>query len=347
MDLMQSELYKADIERVVSSIDLSVFKNNTFLITGGLGLICSAVIDVLAYYEIKNNDGIRIIVGARDESQFFERYGDYSFIQFWKYDALSNNIFTHNPNYIIHGAGLASPDKYVSMPVETMLTNIKGVTDCLDYSVQANVKTLLYISSSEVYGIKETDKCYAEEDYGYVDLDSLRSSYSVGKRAGELLCKSFASEYGVNTVVARPGHIFGPSATQKDKRVSSLFAYQAASGNCIELKSSGLQKRSYQYSLDCAKALLILLLKGEKGESYNVGSEKVTTIREMAECYARAGNVELITAESVQVDKSFFNPMDNASLCIDKIKRLGYYDSFSVYEGFEHTIRIIRDLINR
>lgn len=45
-----------------------------------------------------------------------------------------------------------------------------------------------------------------------------------------MICKAYTSEYEVDTVIVRPGHIFGPSAKKDDKRISSDFAFKAAMG---------------------------------------------------------------------------------------------------------------------
>ena len=71
---------------------------------------------------------------------------------------------------------------------------------------------MLYVSSSEVYGKKNTDGPFIEGNYGEIDIDNIRSSYAVAKRASEMLCKAYFSEYGVNATIVRPGHIYGPSA---------------------------------------------------------------------------------------------------------------------------------------
>ena len=66
--------------------------------------------------------------------------------------------------------------------------------------------------------------------------------------------------------IVRPGHIYGPTATRKDNRVSTAFAYNASDGKDIIMKSDGAQIRSYCYMLDCASAILYVLLKGKKGK---------------------------------------------------------------------------------
>lgn len=36
-----------------------------------------------------------------------------------------------------------------------------------------------------------------------------------------MMCKAYSSEYDVDTVIVRPGHIYGPSAKRNDRRISS------------------------------------------------------------------------------------------------------------------------------
>ena len=249
-------------------------------------------------------------------------------------------------DYIIHCAGVSHPEMYVRKPVETMLSNIRGVVNLLDYAKAHNVKRLAYISSSEVYGKKEDIGSFCEDTYGVVEFDKLRSTYPIAKQASELLCKSYSAEYGVETVCIRPGHIFGPAASQSDTRVVSQFSHLGAQGQPLVLKSAGLQKRSYCYSLDCAGAILCALIKGESGESYNMGNDEIITIRQMAQIIAEISGVELIAKEPTPEEIQAFNPMNVSSLDNRKIKAIGYHECFSAKEAFSHTIRIIRDINN-
>ena len=344
-DILKNEIYLSDIERTLANLDLSKMTNKSILITGGLGLILSSVVDLLIKYNEQNNANINIFIANINEGRFATRYGSYSYIKYLPYDATRPINFNIAVDYIIHGAGVTSPELYVSMPVETMLSNFNGVLNLLEYAREHSVERMLYISSSEVYGTKDTSDAFEENRFGSVNINSIRSSYSEAKRASEVLCKSYTSEYDVDTVIVRPGHIYGPTASPRDRRISSEFAFLAAQGKPLEMKSLGLQKRSYCYSLDCAAAILVALINGEKGESYNIGHDEVTSIREMAQMIAEAGNVELKINEPTEADLRQFNPMDNSSLNNKKIKAIGYRDSFSVREGLSHTVNILADIL--
>lgn len=340
MKLLESVIYNDDLKRAVHNIDLEQLRGKSIFITGGLGLICSTIVDVLlAYGKIGH-----VYIGARNQNNFNERFAGNEKVSFYPYDAMKPLKLDIEPDYIIHGAGMASPELYTLMPVETVLSNFDGIHALLQFAKDNSVKRVLYISSSEVYGKKIIDEPYVEGNYGEVDIDSIRSSYIIAKRSSEMLCKAYASEYGINVVIVRPGHIFGPSLRKEDKRISSNFALKAASGEKLEMKSSGLQKRSYCYSIDCALQILTVLLNGECGQAYNIGHDEVTTIKEMAEIYAKAGNVELIVAKPTESEIKAFNPMNNSALDNTKVKELGYHDVFSVEEGLVHTVEILKEI---
>jgi len=340
MKILENKLYIEDLRKTISNLDLTSLSGKTVLVTGGLGLICSSVVDLL----YAANLGIKILVADINEPFFAERYGGYPNIQYVKYNALEPLNFDFTVDYIIHGAGLASPELYTTKPVETMTSNFNGVLNLLEYARSCGVKRLLYISSSEVYGNKSTDDAFIEDMFGSANINTVRASYYEAKRASEVLCRGYSSEYGVETVIVRPGHIYGPTASPRDRRISSDFAFKAARGEKLEMKSSGLQKRSYCYSLDCAAAMLVALTNGVVSESYNLGHDQVTTIRRMSEILAESGNVDLFIAEPTEAELKQFNPMNNSSLNNEKIKAIGYKDAFTVEEGLSHTVQIIKEL---
>lgn len=143
--------------------------------------------------------------------------------------------------------------------------------------------------------------------------------------------------------MVRPGHVYGPTASIKEKRISSDFAYKAARGEKLEMLSAGLQNRSYCYCIDASMAILTCLINGVPGEAYNIGTEDVTSIREMERILAKAGGVELKTKEPTKEEKSAFNPMNNSSLNVKKISEIDYIESFTARESLEHTVLILKE----
>ena len=340
MGLLNSELYRNDIKSALEKYDFSSFNGKSILVTGATGLICSSLIDALLILQEITGIKIKIMGAGRNPNKIEKRFDDRIIPII--YNAILPLQLVEDVDFIIHGAGSASPELYAKKPVETMLSNIYGVNNLLNYCVGKKTR-MVYISSSEVYGQKDKEDPFIETNYGYIDLDNIRNSYSESKRASEMLCKSYAIEYGVDVSMVRPGHVYGPTASTKDKRISSDFAYKAARGEKLEMLSAGLQNRSYCYCIDASMAILTCLINGVSGEAYNIGTEDVTSIREMAQILAKAGGVELKIKEPTKEEKRVFNPMNNSSLNMRKISEIGYIESFTAREGLEHTVLILRE----
>lgn len=347
MKIYEVPQYASDLEKELKNTDLDFLRGKSILITGSTGLICSALVDMLLFGNKHFNTEIHIFAAGRNEEKIRQRFdfsgGD---ISFFEYDALKPLESSEHFDYIVHGASNASPELYVSQPVETMLSNIGGIDNLFRVAIKNGTKRLLYISSSEVYGRKDHSGPFGENEYGYVDILNVRSSYPSGKRASETLCRAYGSEYGIETVIVRPGHIYGPTATPNDKRISSNFAYRAANGENLVMKSRGTQLRSYCYCLDCASAILTVLGKGENGQAYNISnSESIITIYRMAQLLANSAGVHLEVTSANEQDKTIFNPMENSSLEAHKLEALGWTGIFNAETGITHTVSILRELL--
>ena len=344
MSLYDSDIWLNDLDTIVDSLpELDQLAGKTVLITGAAGLICSSVVDVMIRYNETHQQQIKILVAGRSENKIKSRFANFyqkPYLTFVQYDANSMCFDCSIPvDYIIHGASNASPDLILKEPVETMLSNIGGLKCLLDYARDNDVKRVLYISSSEVYGNKETEQPYKTEEYGYIDLLNPRNSYSVSKRAAETLCVSYAAEYGVNTVIVRPGHIYGPTASTTDKRVSSLWAYAAARGENIVMKSDGSQMRSYCYCLDCASAILTVLINGESANAYNISNKNsLATIRDIADELAKAGGVEVHYENPSDIEMRSYNLMSISALNAQKLEELGWKAVFDLETGVKRTL---------
>ena len=346
MRLLNNKVYTKDLDYVLAQHDFSPLNGKSVLVTGATGLIGSAIVDLLLRYSEYQENDIRIYIAARSAEKVEERFGMCDYLQYMPYDALKPVNFDFHTDFIIHAASNASPDAYMKDPVGTMMSNFLGLDNLLRYGLQCKAEKTVYISSSEVYGRKDSAGAYSEMDYGFVDLLNARSSYPMGKRASETLCASYAAQYGSSFSIARPGHVYGPTATTRDKRVSSAFAYLSAKGQDITMKSEGTQLRSYCYCVDCASAVLQILLYGRNGEAYNISnSSSVITIRRMAEILADAGNVQLLFELPSAAEKAAFNPMDNSSLTSDKLESIGWKGLFTAEEGLSHTVNILKSFL--
>lgn len=347
MNLWNSPTYRRELQEVLSTMDLSPLRGKSILITGATGLICSAVVDLLLLFNETAQGGMTIYAASRSVARIEARFPDKtsSGLVAVEYDATEGKSFPFAVECIVHGAGNASPDKYISEPVDTLMANILGVQTLLRYGKECGLSKFVYLSSSEVYGKLTQAEPLVENVYGTVDVLAPRSSYPLGKQAAEALCIAFGNQYGMNVSIARPGHVYGPTATVTDNRVSSAFARQAALGEDLVMKSAGTQLRSYCHCLDCASAILTILLKGERQQAYNISNrDSIITIRQMAEIIARTAGVRLIMDVPTALEQAAFNPMDNSSLNSDKLYGLGWKGLLDAEKGFANTIAVLKEL---
>ena len=344
--ILDSKQYKNDLLLTITKNDFSFLASKKILIIGGFGLIGSSIVDIILMSNAVSKTNAKIYVADLSSKLDSTRFGNGDYVRLLNYDALQQISFVDNFDYVIYCAGIANPFLYLEKPVETILSNFDGVKNMLFYCLKHNVEKFLFVSSSEVYGGKDNHLPFKEDNYGVISIDSVRSSYPISKKATEVLCKSFFAEYGLKTYIVRPGHIYGPTSSEFDTRVSSLFCWNAAKHQDIILKSDGKQQRSYCYSLDCASAILFLIKNGSPGESYNIGSKYPISIFEMANFISKYSGVPLSINKKLDLNKEINNPMDISSLDSSKILSLGYQYLFDPFDGFRHTIDILSYILN-
>ena len=314
----------------------------SILITGGTGMICSSLVELLFHLNEKYSANIQIILAGRSLERTCKRFyrwinkTDFTFVQ---YDATEKQELSISVDYIVHGASNASPAVYVKEPVETILANIVGLQSLLSMAVKMKSERVLYISSSEVYGNKAENRPYQETDYGYVDILNPRASYPCAKRTAETLCIAYGEEYGLDTVIVRPGTFMDRLLrTRIVEHLRSLPEMRFGAED-IAMKSAGLQLRSYCYTLDCASAILTVLLNGEKGNTYNISNKNsVVTIGDMAKALAKAVGRQVVYENASETEIKGYNLMSNSSLDAEKLEVLGWRAEFGLQEGAEKTV---------
>lgn len=337
--------YKDDILTVANlELPWEKLSNSNILITGATGLIGSCLVEVLMS---RPNKDYHVYASGRNEERAKARFAEFAedpAFHFFKYDVMKPLEGDVQFNYIIHAASNASPNFFVTKPVEVIKSNIYGVSNLMDYGLKHGLKRLLYVSSGEVYG--EGNGCVFTEDYsGYVNPISPRSCYPSSKRAAETLCVSYGAEYGVETVIARPSHTYGPNFTESDNRVYAQFIRNVLGDQDIVMKSTGSQFRSWCYVVDCASALLHILLKGENGQAYNVADESSNiTIKELAEMIAEIGGKKVVIELPSDEEQAGFNVVTRSLFATDKLQALGWGVSGSMKTKIESTINKAKDI---
>lgn len=334
-----TEKYLSDLTRIAACVpNIQRLSGSRILITGAGGLICSALVDFLMKLELD----IQVYAAGRDPEKLKERFSHWQSapnLHYVRYDALEPLALDMPMDFLIHGASNASPKAYATQPVETMLANFTGMHNVLEYAKDSHSRGVLYVSSSEVYGRKDNAELYGEAEYGFVDILNPRACYPCSKRAAETLCAAYTAQFGLRTVIVRPGHIYGPTATAHDDRASSQFPRDVLAGKDIIMKSAGSQLRSYCYVLDCVSAMVTVLLDGQTAEAYNISNpDSVVTIRQMAEGFAQAAGRRIVFENPSDVEVKSYNLMDNSALDAQRLMNLGWKGLFDLSAGVAATL---------
>lgn len=334
--------YRNDV-LAVANLDLPWEKlsNSNILVTGATGLIGSCLVEVLMS---RPNKDYHVYTSGRNEERAKARFAEFAddpAFHFFKYDVMKPLEGEIQFDYIIHAASNASPNFFATKPVEVIKSNIEGVSNLMDYGLSHGLKRLLFVSSGEVYG--EGDGRVFTEDYsGYVNPISPRSCYPSSKRAAETLCVSYGVEYGVEAVIARPSHTYGPNFTESDNRVYAQFIRNVLKGEDIVMKSTGAQFRSWCYVVDCASALLYILLKGENGQAYNIADASSNiSIKDLAEMIAGIGGKKVVIDLPSDVEKAGFNVVTKSVFSTKKLESLGWNVEGTMKDKMLNTINML------
>lgn len=341
------EQYWKDIDNVIEKNPVILkLRNSKILITGATGLIGSAVVELLSHLNKGYAAGNMLFLAGRSEERILERFKNIPDMQFQfiQYDATVAQEMDCQADYIIHAASNAHPEAYVKEPVETMLANFQGLYCLLNLASREQVKRVLYVSSSEVYGVRDDlDSPYQESDYGYVDLLNPRAAYPSSKRAAETLCAAYGAEYQIDTVIARPGHIYGPTITESDSRASAQFIRNCVRGEDIVMKSSGNQVRSYCYSMDCASAILTILISGKSAEAYNISYPgSFISVRGLAERLAQEAGIQIRFENPSDQEQRGYNMMNHSALDGTKLEQLGWVPCFDTEYAVKRTLEVMK-----
>ncbi|MBW2977066.1 NAD-dependent epimerase/dehydratase family protein [Candidatus Woesearchaeota archaeon] len=274
---MKSRIIQEDIENIAKDIaaDATAFSGKTVLITGGAGFLGNYFIGVFDFLNKNILDTPCKIISVDN----FITGVRYNIEEDPNFRAIRHNIkdplkINENVDYIIHAAGIASPKFYREFKIETIDVATLGTKNMLEIAKEKKIKSMLFFSSSEVYGDPDPNFIPTPETYfGNVSCIGPRSNYDESKRLGETLCIAYFETYSIPVKVVRPFNVFGPGMRLDDYRVIPNFVSNALRGKPIPVYGSGNNTRTFCYIKDAMTEFFKVLLSDYNGEAFNIGNE--------------------------------------------------------------------------
>jgi dTDP-glucose 4,6-dehydratase len=186
-------------------------------------------------------------------------------------------------SHVLHLATPASAALNESRPFEMQEICVDGTRRVLELARLRGARKLLLASSGAVYGRQPPEMEKIPEDYlGGPDPLDPRSAYAEGKRMAEWMAAAASRAGGLEVKIARGFAFVGPYLPLDAHFAVGNFMGDAMAGRPIVVEGDGTAVRSYLYSADLAIWLWAILIRGESGRAYNVGSETAICIRDLA-----------------------------------------------------------------
>lgn len=228
-------------------------------------------------------------------------------------------------DYIFHLAAAVGVFNIVNHPLASLITNIRGTENVLEFASQSDVPVLI-TSSSEVYGKNISDSLKETDDRTLGSPVMLRWSYSEAKAIDESLAFAYYTEKKLETRIVRFFNTVGPRQLGSYGMVVPRFVKSALTNEPITIFGNGQQTRCFAHVYDVIDALVaVAFAKNTVGRVINIGNDFEISINALAE--------KII----VQTNSS------------SKIQHLPYVEAYG--EGFEDmerrvpNIDLIKDLV--
>lgn len=330
---------KEDLEYIANyDLPYENLKGKTVLVTGATGLIGVSLVRALSTI-----GDIKILAFVRNEEKARKIYGEDSNVGLVIGDITNPICVSDKVEYIFHCASVTTSKVMIEKPVETLLTAVEGTKNILEFAKEKNVRSIVFVSSMEMYGsFEELDHDVTEKDLGYIDPLKIRSNYPESKRLCENMCIAYLAEYGIPVKIARLAQTFGAGILPGENRVFAQFARSAINRENIILHTKGLSEGNYCYTRDCVTGLLTILLKGKDGEAYNVANpDSHTTIVDMAKMVAnKIADGEIKVVFDIPESNTFGYAADTKmKLNSDKLQKIGWKPEIGLEEAYKRTIK--------
>jgi dTDP-glucose 4,6-dehydratase len=211
------------------------------------------------------------------------------------------------------------------------LTNVLGTHHLLEAARRhESLELFLHISTDEVYG-----DCSAQQASEETILQPT-NPYAASKAAAEMLVKAYTHSLKLPCTIVRLNNVYGPR--QHLNKVIPRFSSLAFQGLPLPLHGSGDAKRCFIHASDAVDAVALVMARGKKGETYNVGGGFELTVRELAL------RINAMTSSGAGLKNVQDRPYNDMRYFLDdsKLRALGWAPRVSFDDGLKETVASMR-----
>jgi nucleoside-diphosphate-sugar epimerase len=248
------------------------------LVTGAAGFIGSHLVDSLLEHGAIVRTLDNYSTGSRER---LARYGD----EVEKIEGDIRDLATCRSacggiELVFHEAALGSVQRSIKDPATTLDINVRGTANLFAAAREADVRRVIYASSSSVYGSSAVlPKREGEEG---VPL----SPYAASKVMNEELGDVFGRCYGMELIGMRYFNVYGPRQDPEGPYAAVIprFFRAYAAGFAPVIYGDGQQSRDFTFIADAVTANLQAAIAPERalGRAYNVASGRQTSVNDLA-----------------------------------------------------------------
>jgi len=258
------------------------------LVTGGAGFIGSNfihhILETYPHYQVVNLDKLTY-AGNLDNLSAIEKNIEYSsryhFVHgdICDYALLEKIVEEYKIDHIINFAAETHVDRSIHGDCsDFVMSNTFGVLMLLNICKKYDITKFVNVSTDEVYGSLELDdgKLFTEETPICPNMP-----YAAAKAGGDMLCNAYFVTHKVPVVVTHCSNNYGPY--QYPEKLIPISVFRLLKDKPITMHGNGKNVRDWIHVRDHARALDLMLHKGEPGQVYNVGVDNERSNLQMAE----------------------------------------------------------------
>lgn len=293
------------------------------LITGGYGFIGSYVAERFA----KEGHEISIIDDLSTGCKEYVKVKHDSYCLHTADDKCQMVFQNNNFDIVIHMAGRGCFYHQGNTEEACCKANVLGLTNILTLSAKYDVKKLIYISSTVVYG--KTD-APATENLSVKPL----TMGGINSVIGEEYCQRWRENQGLNTVALRLTNVYGPrQQVHSPLDMPGSMICNMLNGQEIDLVGTAQDKADYIYVGDVVDAIYKVAISTDHSPILNIATGSAISLKEMQNHLENLGEMGQVTYKENPDSVLLPVEIDNSRIQ----KEVGWQPKYSIADGLAST----------